>query len=79
MYCTFLYQGRNYHWTEVDKVQGAPECKGAPEYVQDTFFSKAQYFIAVQNPKFTLQRDMNSPAGALPVNLCAAVTAVYND
>ena len=21
---------RNYHWTRVDKVQGAPECKGPP-------------------------------------------------
>ena len=26
-YCN---QGRNYHWTRVDKVQGAPECRGPP-------------------------------------------------
>ena len=33
-------QGRNYHWTRVDKVQGAPECRGPR--VQDSFFFKEQ-------------------------------------
>ena len=57
-------QWRNYHWTRVDKVQGAPECKGPPS--SRHIFFKAPF--CQQNPKFTLQLDMNSPAVVLPVN-----------
>ena len=39
-------QGRDYHWTRVDKVQGAPECWEAPEF--------QTYYIVIEK-KTTLQ------------------------
>ena len=43
-------QGRNYHWTRVDKVQGAPECRGPPS--PKLIFFKEQYLVNnIQNPR----------------------------
>ena len=38
-----LVQGRNYHWIRVDKVQGAPECRGPPSPI--LFFSKSSTLL----------------------------------
>ena len=43
-------QGRNYHWTWVDKVQGAPEPRGPPSPRLNFF--KEQYFVnKIQNSR----------------------------
>ena len=53
-----------------------PPSAGGPR-VQDSFLQRA--LLCYQNPKFTLQLDINSHAKASTVNLCDAVTAVCND
>ena len=64
------HKGRNYHWSRVDKAQGASECQGTPEYVEDTFLQSTVFFLTKSKLPVTTGHER-----ALPVNPCAAVTA----
>ena len=50
-------QGRNYHWTRVDKVQGAPTA-GGPR-VQDLFFSKSSTMLTKSEIHVTTEHEFS--------------------